>query len=79
MQDLNLLIPPLSGITLTSAVGIDAAGDIVAYGTDASGQIARILAHPGRVTRARAEQSGRHDPRDRRSGDSPGSSIARRG
>lgn len=38
MQDLNLLIPPLSGITLTSAVGIDAAGEIVAIGTDAAGQ-----------------------------------------
>ena len=38
MQDLNLLIPPLPGITLTSAVGIDAAGEIVAFGTDASGQ-----------------------------------------
>jgi probable HAF family extracellular repeat protein len=38
MQDLNLLIPPLSGITLTSAVGIDSAGEIVAFGTDASGQ-----------------------------------------
>jgi probable HAF family extracellular repeat protein len=38
MQDLNLLIPPLSGITLTSAVGINAAGEVVAFGTDASGQ-----------------------------------------
>jgi len=38
MQDLNLLIPPLSGITLTSAVGIDAAGEIVAFGADASGR-----------------------------------------
>ena len=38
MQDLNLLIPPLSGITLISAVGIDSAGEIVAFGTDASGQ-----------------------------------------
>ena len=35
---LNLLIPPLSGITLTSAVGINAAGEIVAYGTNSSGQ-----------------------------------------
>ena len=39
MQDLNLLIPPLSGITLVSAVGIDAEGDIVAYGTNSSGQM----------------------------------------
>jgi probable HAF family extracellular repeat protein len=38
MQDLNLLIPPLSGITLTSAVGIDSAGEIVAFGTDPSGK-----------------------------------------
>jgi probable HAF family extracellular repeat protein len=38
MQDLNLLIPPLSGITLISGVGIDSAGDIVAYGTNSSGQ-----------------------------------------
>ncbi len=37
MQDLNSLIPSSSGIVLTSAVGIDAAGDIVAYGTDSSG------------------------------------------
>ena len=34
----NLLIPPLSGITLTSAVGIDAAGEIAALGSDASGK-----------------------------------------
>ena len=46
MQDLNLLIPPLSGITLKSAVGIDAAGDIVAYGTDASGQSHEYLLTP---------------------------------
>ena len=46
MQDLNLLIPPLSGITLTSAVGIDAAGDIVAYGTNASGQSHEYLLTP---------------------------------
>jgi probable HAF family extracellular repeat protein len=46
MQDLNLLIPPLSGITLTRAVGIDSAGEIVAYGTDASGQTNEYLLTP---------------------------------
>jgi probable HAF family extracellular repeat protein len=46
MQDLNLLIPPLSGITLTSAGGIDAAGDIVAYGTNSSGQTHEYLLTP---------------------------------
>jgi probable HAF family extracellular repeat protein len=46
LQDLNLLIPPLAGITLTSAVGIDAAGDIVAYGTNASGQSHEYLLTP---------------------------------
>jgi hypothetical protein len=34
----SLLIPPLSGITQTSAGSIDASGEIVAFGTDASGQ-----------------------------------------
>jgi probable HAF family extracellular repeat protein len=46
MQDLNLLIPPLSGITLTTAVGIDSNGDIVAYGTTASGQTDEFLLTP---------------------------------
>jgi probable HAF family extracellular repeat protein len=46
IQDLNLLIPPLSGVTLTSAVGIDAAGDIVAYGTNARGQTHEYLLTP---------------------------------
>jgi probable HAF family extracellular repeat protein len=46
MQDLNLLIPPLSGVTLTSAVGIDSAGEIVAFGTDASGQSNEYLLTP---------------------------------
>ena len=46
MQDLNLLIPPLSGITIKGAVGIDAAGDIVAYGSDASGQSHEYLLTP---------------------------------
>jgi hypothetical protein len=42
----HLLIPPLSGITLTSAVGIDSAGEIVAFGTDASGQTNEYLLNP---------------------------------
>jgi probable HAF family extracellular repeat protein len=46
IQDLNLLIPPLSGITLTSAVGIDAAGEIMAYGIDSSGQSHEYLLTP---------------------------------
>ena len=46
MQDLNLLIPPLSGVTLTSAVGIDSAGEIVAFGTGASGQTNEYLLTP---------------------------------
>jgi probable HAF family extracellular repeat protein len=46
MQDLNRLIPPLSGITLTSAVGIDGSGRIVAYGTNASGQTEEFLLTP---------------------------------
>jgi probable HAF family extracellular repeat protein len=46
MQDLNLLIPLVAGITLTSAVGIDAAGDIVAYGIDPSGQSHEYLLTP---------------------------------
>jgi probable HAF family extracellular repeat protein len=46
MQDLNLLIRPFSGITLTSAVGIDSAGEIVAYGTDSSGQSREYLLTP---------------------------------
>lgn len=49
MEDLNLVIPPLSGITLTSAVGINAAGEIVAYGTDASGQSHEYLLTPAEV------------------------------
>jgi probable HAF family extracellular repeat protein len=46
MQDLNLMIPPLSGITLVNAVGIDAQGDIVAYGTNSSGQMDEYLLTP---------------------------------
>ena len=49
MQDLNLLIPPVSGITLVSAVGIDSAGDIVAYGTDSSGQMNEYYLSPAEV------------------------------
>jgi probable HAF family extracellular repeat protein len=49
MQDLNLLIPAASGITLVSAVGIDAAGDIVAYGTNASGQMNEYYLTPAEV------------------------------
>ena len=46
MQDLNLLIPSSAGITLTSAVGIDAEGDIIAYGTDAAGESHEYLLTP---------------------------------
>ncbi|MGO9471324.1 MAG: HAF repeat/PEP-CTERM domain-containing protein [Isosphaeraceae bacterium] len=46
MQDLNLLIPPLLGITLVSAVGVDSAGDIVAYGTNSSGQMQEYYLSP---------------------------------
>jgi probable HAF family extracellular repeat protein len=46
MQDLNSLIPASSGIVLTSAVGIDSAGDIVAYGTDSSGLSHEYLLTP---------------------------------
>ena len=46
MQDLNSLIPPTSGLTLTDAVGIDADGRIVAYGTDASGATHEYLLTP---------------------------------
>ena len=46
MQDLNSLIPSSSGFVLTSAVGIDSAGDIVAYGTSPSGQTDEYLLTP---------------------------------
>jgi probable HAF family extracellular repeat protein len=49
MQDLNLLIPPISGITLTTAVGIDDSGRIAAYGTDSSGQTEEFLLTPATV------------------------------
>jgi len=46
MQDLNSLIPSSSGFVLTSAVGIDSAGEIVAYGTNSSGQTNEYLLTP---------------------------------
>ena len=46
MQDLNSLIPSSSGFVLTSAVGIDSAGEIVAYGTNSSGQTNEYLLAP---------------------------------
>jgi probable HAF family extracellular repeat protein len=46
MEDLNALIPASSGLVLTSAVGIDSAGEIVAYGTDSSGQTNEYLLTP---------------------------------
>jgi probable HAF family extracellular repeat protein len=49
MQNLNLLIPPTSGITLVDAVEIDASGQIVAVGTDASGQTDEFLLTPQTV------------------------------
>ena len=77
IQDLNLLIPPLSGITLVSAVGIDAAGEIVAYGTNSSGQIREYLLTPRRNPRARAEHAGRHEPHDHRTRGPTGPKPAR--
>jgi PEP-CTERM motif len=49
MQDLNLLIPPVSGITLVSAVGVDSMGEIVAFGTNASGVMQEYLLTPNEV------------------------------
>jgi probable HAF family extracellular repeat protein len=46
MQDLNLLIPSSANIHLVDAVGIDGSGRIVAYGTDASGQMDEFLLTP---------------------------------
>jgi probable HAF family extracellular repeat protein len=46
MQDLNTLIPPLSGVVLNDAVGIDADGRIVAFGTDRSGDSHEYLLTP---------------------------------
>jgi probable HAF family extracellular repeat protein len=46
MQDLNSLIPPGSGVSLVSAVGIDSAGEIVAFGTNASGQMHEYFVAP---------------------------------
>jgi probable HAF family extracellular repeat protein len=44
--DLNQLIPPGSGLTLTSAVQIDDMGQIVGYATDASGAVHEVLLTP---------------------------------
>ena len=49
MQDLNLLIPPASGIVLDNAVGIDGSGRIVAYGTDSAGNNHELLLTPSAV------------------------------
>lgn len=49
MQDLNLMIPPTSGIKLIDAVGIDASGRIAAYGTDSSGWTDEFLLTPQAV------------------------------
>lgn len=49
MEDLNALIPPTSGINLEEAVGIDALGRIVAFGTDASGATHEYLLTPSTV------------------------------
>jgi probable HAF family extracellular repeat protein len=46
MQDLNSLTALPTGFTLTSAVGIDADGDIVAYATDSSGQTHEVMLTP---------------------------------
>jgi len=46
MQDLNSLIPSSSGFVLTSAVGINSAGEIVAFGTNSSGQTNEYLLTP---------------------------------
>jgi hypothetical protein len=40
------VIPPLSGITLISAVGIDSAGEIVAYGTNSFSQMHEYFLTP---------------------------------
>ena len=76
MQDLNLLVPPLSGITLVSAVGIDSAGDIVAYGTNASGQMQEYYLSPDGVPH-RTKHAGRDGPCDRVSRRSPRPGTAR--
>jgi probable HAF family extracellular repeat protein len=47
IRDLNTLIPPLPGVVLSSAVGIDGAGRIVAFGTDSSGGHHEYLLTPG--------------------------------
>lgn len=49
MQDLNLEIPPASGIVLTNAVGIDGSGRIMAFETDSSGTTSEFLLTPNAV------------------------------
>ena len=49
MSDLNNLVAPGSGLTLTYANGINAAGQIVGYGNDASGNSHAYLATPYRT------------------------------
>ncbi len=46
MHDLNLYIPTSANINLIDAVGVNASGRIVAYGTDASGQMDEFLLTP---------------------------------
>ncbi|MBV8781284.1 MAG: hypothetical protein JO353_07795, partial [Phycisphaerae bacterium] len=46
MADLNTLIPTGTGVTLTSATGINDSGQIVATGTDSSGDIHSYLLNP---------------------------------
>lgn len=49
MLDLNFLIAPSTGWTLISATGINDSGQVVAYGTDRSGNMHELLLtpHPG--------------------------------
>jgi probable HAF family extracellular repeat protein len=49
LQDLNNLIPTTAGLTLTEAVGIDASGRIVAFGTGAVGKTHEYLLAPATV------------------------------
>ncbi len=44
--DLNTLIPPGSGLTLTSATGVNDLGQIVGYGVDGSGTYHEFLLNP---------------------------------
>ncbi|WP_254053994.1 PEP-CTERM sorting domain-containing protein [Singulisphaera sp. GP187] len=49
MEDLNTLIPPTAGLNLESAIGIDASGRIVAFGTDRSGATHEYFLTPAPV------------------------------